>query len=714
MTSRGVMPGRNPRVTRVAIERERGVQKRVIHERGVHARGIEKPRCGLALPALAALLALTTSIRADNPPADTPGSQNLKNLSLEDLSQIEVTTPSKEPVTAMKTPAAIYVLTGEDIRRFGAQSIPEALRLIPGVEVARVDGSTWSVGIRGFGSNLTRSVLVLIDGRTVYTPLFAGTNWDAQNVLVEDIDRIEVIRGPGGTIWGPNAVNGVINVITKSSKDTQGGLIAAGGGSVTHGFADLRYGGGNGSDFTYRVYGMGYNRGPQEHLTGPNFDGSWDGQAGFRMDWAEKRDTFTLQGDTYYGEAGKSVGETSYTPPYSQTVDANAVLSGENILGRWQRVLSDGNDIQVQVYFDRVDRRTPNYTELRDTYDVDFQDRFRLPWRQEITWGLGARVDPVYDPVVVSGLQFVPNRRTDYLATAFLQDEIGLIDQRLSLTLGTKFLRTNFTGISLEPSARLMWTPSDRQTFWTAFTHALRTPSDSEENFDLLGFVGYGPNGVPFFARFNANPNFAPEQLNGYEAGYRRIFSHNIYVDLTGFYNHYHDLFSEDLAGAVYLEDTPLPPHLLLPAQFRNGLLGYTKGVEIAPEWRATTFLRLRGSYSFLHMNLGRAPNSGDVGTAPIIDGSSPEHEGTVQAAFDLTKKLQLDLTYRYVSALPGQMVAAYSTGDARIGWRFNAQWELSFIGRNLFQPWHYEYGGDPTGLVGIDRSIFAKVTWSR
>ncbi len=668
-------------------------------------------------PRLAVLLSV--SLTLDGQP-DQPGSQiatdTLKTLSLEQLSQIEVTTPTKAPVKVLQTAAAIYVITGDDIRRAGATSIPEALRLAPGVEVARIDGSRWSIGIRGFGSDLTRSVLVLIDGRTVYTPLFAGTNWDVQNVMMEDVDRIEVIRGPGGTIWGPNAVNGVIDIITKPAKETQGMLASVGGGNEEQGFANFRYGGSNGKDFNYRIYGLGFTRGPEGHPPGQNFDDWRNVQGGFRMDWKKSaRDTFTVQGDIYDEVAGESVGATSYTPPYSQTLDANAALSGGNLLARWKRVLDDGDDIQVQVYYDRTDRDTPNYSEIRNTFDIDFLERIRLRGRQEISWGLGARVDPVDDRVVVSGLQFIPNKRTDYLLTGFFQDEIGLVNQRLSLILGTKFLKTDFTdGISLEPSARLLWTPDDKQSVWAAFTHALRTPSDSEENFYLLGYITTTANGTPYFARFNANTNFAPEQLNGYEVGYRRLLGKNVYLDATGFYNHYHDLFSEDLAGAPFLETIPSPVHLLLPAQFRNGLLGYTKGLEIAPEWRPKDFWRLRGSYSFLHMNVGRSPNSGDVGTVPTIVGSSPQHQATIQSAFDISKKLQVDFTYRYVSALPGQMIGAYSTGDARIGWRFSRQFELSLVGRNLFQPSHYEYGGDPLGLVGIKRSIYAKLTWSR
>jgi iron complex outermembrane receptor protein len=641
----------------------------------------------------------------------------LKSLSLEELSQIEVTTLSKQPVKIFQTPAAIFVLRGEDIRRSGASTIPDALRLVPGVEVARIDANKWSVGIRGFGSRLTRSVLVLIDGRTVYTPLFDGTYWEVQNTPMDDIDRIEVIRGPGGTIWGPNAVNGVINIITKDTKDTHGMLASAGGGNEEQGFFNFRYGGGNGKGLNYRIYGTGFTRGPSVHPDGRNFDDWRAAQTGFRMDWQKNdRDSFTLQGDLYREEAGESVQATSYTQPYSRIVDANALLSGGNIMGRWKRTLGEGNDIQLQAYYDRTNRTEANFSDVRDTFDVDFLERFRLPARQQVSWGLGARVDPVTNTEVVSGLTFDPPQRTDYLLTAFVQDEIGLVDHRLSLTLGTKFLRTNFTdgGVEFEPSARLLWTPSQKQTIWAAFTHALRTPSDAEANFNLSGYIGTAANGVPYFARFNANPNFASEQLNGYELGYRRLVSSKLYVDAAGFYNHYHDLFSEDLTGPPFVETRSGSTHLLLPAQFRNGLRGATKGVEITPEWRPSGGWRLRGSYSYLHMNVDKSPGSGDVGTAPGIRGSSPQHQVTVQSALDLSTKLQLDLTYRYVSALPGQLVPAYSTGDARLGWRFSRSVELSLAGRNLFQPSHAEYGTDPGPLVGIRRSVYATITWRR
>lgn len=687
--------------------------------------GTQSPtRCAvgfrLPLALLVAFVSFSIPGRADLP--QPAGNQldpaALKKLSLEELSQIEVTTPSREPEKAFDTPAAVFVITGDDIRRSGVTSIPEALRMAPGVEVARIDANHWSVGIRGFGSRLTRDVLVLVDGRTVYTPLFDGTYWEVQDTLLEDVDRIEVIRGPGGTIWGPNAVNGVIDVITKSSKDTHGAFVSAGGGNEEQGFVNARYGGGDGKNFDYRLYGKSFTRGPEDHANGQNFDDWRSVQGGFRMDWSgASRGNFTLQGDIYDEVAGESVQAETYTAPYSRVVNANVLLSGGNVLGRWEKKIREGNDIQLQVYYDRTSRLEPILGEVRNTADVDFIQHLLLRGRQKVSWGLGARVDPVRDTEIVSGVAFTSPNRVDYLLTAFIEDEIGLVKDRLSLTLGTKLLRTNFTGkVSPQPSARLALTPDGRQTLWAAFTHAIRTPSDSEENFNLLGYAGTIA-GLPFFARFNANANFAPEQLNGSELGYRRLLGKKVYVDLAGFYNHYHNLFSEDITGAPFVETDPGPVHLLEPGEVGNGLLATTKGIEIAPEWRPTSFWRLTGSYSYLHMDVYKAPGSTDFGSAPAIQGSSPGHQIMVQSAFDLSKVLKLDLNFRHISALPGQSpaaVPAYSTADIRLAWQLNRQIELSFVGMNLLQPSHFEDGGDPFVLVGIERSGYAQIAWRR
>src|SRR6266550_2183580 len=380
-----------------------------------------------------------------NPP------ENLKQVSLEELGQIEVTTASKVPVKATRTPAAIYVITQEDIRRSGATCIPEALRMAPGVEVARVDSNTWSLGVRGFESTLSRSVLVLIDGRSVYTPLFAGVYWQVQDTLLEDIDRIEVIRGPGGTIWGANAVNGVIDIITKSTKDTHGMLVSLGGGNLDQGFVNFRYGSGNGRNFNYRVYGKAFTRGPEFHSDGRQFDDWRMGQTGFRADLdSNDRDTFTLQGDLYRGEAGQRLQITSYSQPYMTNVEQNAELAGGNLMGRWKRLFSNRSDIQLQTYYDRTNRTQANFAESRDTFDVDFVHHLKLSWGQDFLWGLGTRISSGNATQVVPTVVFTPNHLTDKLYNAFIQDEIPIVQNRLSLTVGSKFLHNNYSGFEAQ------------------------------------------------------------------------------------------------------------------------------------------------------------------------------------------------------------------------------------------------------------------------
>ena len=660
----------------------------------------------------ALLLTVATAVGAelDEDAADLVA---IKQLSLEELSQIEVTSPSKNPSDSSKSPTAIYVITGEDIRRSGATSIPEVLRLAPGVEVARIEGSKWSVGIRGFGSRLSRSVLVLIDGRTVYTTFFAGTYWEVQDTLLEDIARIEVIRGPGGTIWGPNAVNGVINIITKAARDTQGTLVSVGSGTEEQGFASFRFGAAKGTNIQYRIYGKSFTRSPLYHANTRNFDDWRSAQTGFRFDWSRtERDSLTVQGDIYKMEAGQSVNAVNYTAPFSRLAEGNAPLSGGNLMLKWERTLNDGAQLQLNTYYDRTNRLEANFGEDRDTVDLDFLYRKQLGERHQFISGLGARSSNGRAKDVVSGLTFDPMSRTDYLLTGFFQDEIELIQRRLSLTVGTKALRTNFTGVQFEPSVRMIWTPVSSQSYWGAFTHAVRTPSRAERDFFLSGYITNTPDGLPFFARFNANRNFQREQLNGYEAGSRHLLRRNVYVDLAAFYNRYGDLMSQELTGPAFLETNPQPTHLLLPAQFGNGLFGSTTGLEIAPEWRPTESWRLRASYSYLNLRLDKVAGGRDVGSARNIQRSSPRHESVIQSAVDLTTTLQFNLTYRYVSALSAQRVPSYSTGDAWLAYQIRKKVELAFVGRNLLQPHHPELAGE-SGLTGVKRSAYIKLTWT-
>jgi iron complex outermembrane receptor protein len=655
------------------------------------------------------LTGLVKESQGNSTEKDQKAEGRLTQVSLEELGQIEVTTASKVPVKATRTPAAIYVITQEDIRRSGATNIAEALRLAPGVEVARVDSNTWALGIRGFESTLSRSVLVLIDGRSVYTPLFAGVYWQVQDTLLEDIERIEVIRGPGGTIWGANAVNGVINIITKRAQETQGTLVSAGGGNIDQGFVNFRYGGGNSKGFNYRVYGKTFTRGPEFHPDRGQFDDWHMGQTGFRTDWdSHSPDRLTLQGDLYYGDTGQRVGITSYSPPSMTNVEQKAELSGGNLLGRWERELGSGSSIQLQTYYDRTSRQQANFAESRDTFDIDFIHQLPLPWRQDFLWGLGARLSSGNASTVVPTVVFTPNHLTDKLYNGFIQDEIPIVADRLSLTIGSKFLHNNYSGFEIQPTARILWTPSSRQSVWGAVTRAVRTPSRVEEDLQITALLAANP---PTFLRVIGNSKFSSESLVGYEAGYRSLVSPKFNVDIAAFYNNYDHLLSVE-PGAPFSESTPPPPHAIIPFSFRNGLLGHTAGFEIAPDWTPTRTWRLRGSYSYLHMDLNKEASSLDPGTASSTQGSSPHHQIAIQSSLDLPQKLEFDQTLRYVSALPAQLVGAYTTADVRFSWHATRSLDLSVVGQNLFQPHHPEFGGDPGSLVGIERSGYIKLTW--
>jgi iron complex outermembrane receptor protein len=639
-----------------------------------------------------------------------PGS--LKQLSLEQLGDVEVTTVSKQPQQLQRTPAAIFVITQEDIRRSGATNIPEALRMAPGVEVARIDADHWSVAIRGFAGQFSKSLLVLIDGRSVYTPLFDGVYWDVQNVMLEDIERIEVIRGPGGTIWGANAVNGVINIITKSSKETQGALAALGGGNVDQGTGAVRYGGSDGKDFSYRIYGTGSLRGPEFHADGDPFDGFRMGQMGFRTDWkADDKNTLTVQGDIYGALSGESLQLATYSPPAEIVAEDKANASGGNLLARWQHTTGEGSDIQIQTYFDRTNRQDLELGETRDTLDIDFVQHLRVHREQELTWGLGARVSPSNYIQIAPGVNFLPNKQTESIYSGFAQYELPIVRDKLMLTAGTKLEHNSFSGFDYQPSVRLLWAPTERHSFWTAVTRAVRTPSriDDDVLFDI--FVENTPT-VPVYFEILGNPHQKAEQLIGYEAGYRTQVNRNLYLDFTGFYNSYRDLQNY---GPLALSEasTPPPLRLLIVVPYANGIQGSTMGGEVAPNWKVTHWWQVRGSYSFLHMGLEDKPGYTDTGgLLASYEGSSPKHVLGFQSLINLPKHFEFDQTFRYSSELSAQGVKGYSTADVRLGWRAGEGLDFSVVGQNLLQPYHYEFGGDPGPLVGIKRAVYAKMTW--
>ncbi len=660
-------------------------------------------------PRLALTLATAVSCLAQNQQPDPQDS--LKRLSLEQLGNIAVTSVSKSPVSVARTAAAVYVITGLDIARAGVTTLPEALRLAPGVDVAQIDSVKWAVGIRGFQGRLSRAVLVLIDGRNVYSPLFHGVYWEVQDTLIQDIDRIEVIRGPGGTIWGPDAVDGVINIITKDSKDTRGALVSGGGGNVAQGFLAGRYGGGNDRNFSYRVYAKGSTTGPQYHFDDQQFDDNRRVQGGFRADWdITGHDSVTIQGDAYAGAAGESIRVNSLSAPSSTIVNENAELSGFNFLGRWKHILSGGSDLQVQMYFDHVIRRQVNQAEYRDTYDVDLVHHIALGKRHDFIWGLGARLSPAYLPAVIPAYVFTPDNRTDQLYSAFAQDEIALVPEQLSFTFGAKIFHSSFSDVNVEPSARLLWTPSTHQSVWGAVTRAVRTPSDNEDTLQSVALRSHSP------LSFNLTMGdgvFTSETDISYEVGYRQLIIPSFSLDLATFYNNYDHLLSQE-PGAPYQAVANGQSYTVHPFVNRNGLKGTTKGFELAPSWKPVSWWKLQGSYSYLDMGLRNRSGSTDTTSVTSQDASSPRHQFGFQSFLDLPGRVTFSQMLRSVSVLSVLDVPRYETADMRLSWQGIPHLEFAVTAQNLFQPHHVEYAGDPGGLVAIRRSVFAAVTWRK
>ena len=470
------------------------------------------------------------STNAARVPAES-GVAQLKELSLEELMDIEVTSVSKRPERLSETASAIQVITQEDIRRSGATRLPEALRLASNLEVAQIDSRRWAISARGFNSPFSNKLLVLIDGRTVYTPLFAGVFWDVQDTLLEDIDRIEVISGPGATLWGANAVNGVINIITKDAKDTQGTLLAGGGGTELRGFGGVRYGGAVAPNFRYRIYGKYFDRDGTVLPDGRDASDDWhQGQGGFRMDWdASESDVFTVQGDGYDGRISQA--------------GADAIdVSGANVIGRWSHTFYEGSELTLQLYYDRTHRDIPGeVSEDLDTYDVDFQHRFPLGERHDIVWGLGYRL--IEDDVGNSpAVAFLPPQVSRQWFSGFVQDEIALVKDRVHLTLGTKIEHNDYTGFEFQPSGRLAWRLSEQQILWSAISRAVRTPS----RIDRELFLRVDDPDL----RIDGGPDFESEELLAYELGYRVQPFSRLGLSLAAYYNDYDDLRSRESQSA--------------------------------------------------------------------------------------------------------------------------------------------------------------------
>lgn len=664
------------------------------------------PQDRLLRTTLTSVIALGVTLAAQNSIALTTA--DYFELSLEQLMEMKVHTASKKVETISNVPAAVYVVTNEDIIRSGVTSIPDALRMVPGLQVARADSNSWAIGIHGFNSTLANKLLVLIDGRTVYNPVFGGTLWEAHNLMLEDIERIEVVRGPGGTLWGANAVNGVINIITKHTRDTQGNLTSAVYGNEEQGTLSSRQGGTFGRDGTYRVYAKGFKQDPSRKpitTTGDKQDtyDEWDGfRTGFRTDWAEQ---FTLQGDAYRTNAQQLRPHFSLIAPFAPIEQQLIRYEGINVLGRWIDKHNDGSQLSVQTYIDWAKRDEPiNFIDDRMTYDLDAQYNFAPLQRHEIIAGAGFRF-LTDDQRGDNNTSFSPRKRRNNLYSAFVQDKITLAPDAWFLTLGTKFEHNDFSGFEVQPNARLQWHPDQNKTVWASVSRAVRTPTPLEEDVTstLVTLTNIRAALIP-------NDGFKSEELTAYELGYRHQLTTGLSLDLAAFYNDYQHLRTTTASAEnVALVNNGVDPiHLFIPFMFTNDMKGTSEGIEAVLSWNIHPDLKLAANYSYLHMSLTAIDP-----TQESDEKITPEHQAGLKIFWNMSDNWTLDVTTTYVDELPVIAVDSYVRLDINLGTQLSKSLRMNITGQNLLDHNQREFGGiDDINAGEIERSVFAKLTW--
>ena len=650
--------------------------------------------------------------------------EDLTELKLEELVKIKVTSVAKKQQDLSRVAGAVYVVTAEEIRRSGATSIPEALRMVPGIQVARIDANKWAISSRGFNGRFANKLLVMIDGRTVYTPSFSGVYWDMQDTLMEDIDRIEVIRGPGATMWGANAVNGVINVITKSASETQGVQITSGAGNQEGRFGTLRYGGAIGDHARYRIFGKYGKRNRSLTSLGEKANDDWDAmRGGFRLDWdLSDRDALTFSGDLFEGDANQTALLPQLTAPFLVRQAAHIGTSGGHFLTRWEHRISDESDLSLRFSFDQSNRYEEFlYLVDRSTADAEFQHRFHLASRHEILWGGGFRSssDRTQSTETVN---IDPARRTLYYRNAFIQDEIEVMPESLYLTFGSKVEETSLAGFQIQPNARIMWLPHSRHSLWASASRAVRSPSRLEQDGQVTAFVlpNFRPTSLPLLGFAAGNIDYEPEILHAFEAGYRVKANRWLSLDLATFYNEYSDLRTNEPTLPRLLNE-PVR-HLRLPLLFDNLMHGETYGVELATKWRLADWWNLNGTYSWLSMQLhAEGAAAVDDDDEERFERESPSHQFGFQSYMRFPGRVELDSSVHYTDSImganitiPATRIPAYYRLTVRLGWRLQPGLDLSLKATNLLDDRHPEFQPEALSLATeVGREVSGKLSWS-
>jgi len=634
---------------------------------------------------------------------------DLSQFSLEDLLNITVTSVSRKEQKLSQAASAIFVINREDIRRSGATNIPDLLRMAPGVDVEQIDANAWAISIRGFNSRYSNKVLVLIDGRTVYSPIFSGANWDQIGMPLEDIDRIEVIRGPGGTVWGANAVNGVISIITRSSRDTKGGQLTAASGSDVRASGELQYGGAVGQGGAYRVFGEYSNIGNSAAQSGGAANDRWQRtDIGFRSDWdLSKDDSLMVQGDLFANRENQST-NSSYISAAStslQTLDQ----AGGDFLARWNHTLAGGSQTSVQAYYDTY-RRTDSGVPIKvSTFDLDFQQHTAVGNRQDIVWGLGYRADNTGAPLGYA-VSFTPTFRTASLFNVFLQDEVR-ISNALWFTIGAKLEHNSYTGFETEPSARMVWSPpGSRYTFWAAASKAIRQPSrqdvDVRSDLETIPLTAATVEVVELVG----NPLVKAEELRDYELGYRSELTKTLSVDVASFLSFYHHLETIEPQAPIFIPGSPLV--IEIPELYKNEGHAMTHGGELAVTWKVSSRWRIAPGYSYLHAVLRQDPTSIGQATA-TLSADFPQNTAQVRSLLTFSRNVEFDQSLYYTARLPGGSIPGHARLDLRLAKRIGGKTEISVVGQNLLRARTLEYGNS-AGVIGTEsvRSVYGKISW--
>ena len=638
--------------------------------------------------------------------AEADKSKEMAELPLEQLMDVTVISASRKNQSLSEVASSVFVINQDDIHHSGATTIPDLLRMVPGVQVASVDGTTWAVSIRGFNGTYANKLLVMIDGRTIYTPLYGGVFWDVQDVQLENIERIEVIRGPGSTMWGANAVNGVINIITKNAQDTKGTRLSAITGSQERRTLNARYGAGIGDNTSYRLYVKDVDR---SGTSGPTPDSLKITRGGFRVDSVPAYNlNLTVQGDVYSGAADHTITVPQFTPPFSTNLTGPVGVFGANILSRLDWLQSDSSKVSLQLYYDRTGRDTQVFKEDRDTIDVDLQHNLRIA-SHEITWGAGYRY--LHDNTPGSAFFIItPQSRYDALVNLFMQDEITLLPEKLRFIIGTKFEHKDLTGWELEPSAKLSWTPYKGYSLWASVTRSVRTPTRVEQDARLLG-VNPGPPQL-FFISPTGNRELDSEDLLAYELGFRADLLSTLSLDISTFYNRYTDIIGP-VAGMPFLQPGQLAGPRTVPLMFENSHSYDSSGGEVSLQWQPREWWKVKGGYSYI-----RFFGVGVEDSAAVK--ATPTNQATLRSMMALGRYVDFDLGPRYVgdSRYPltsgTVLIPAYFTMDARLAWRPIAGVELSLVGQNLLTQHHLETITDQTAVRHeIERTVYGKVSWA-